>query len=145
LPVKIDLEIPYSSEEAKWFDSRMVKYATAVGEVPMGPEWIKEFVMFTYDVPLSKHFASRGYSTFLERYRRVLRIHDGFADLSKKDQVCNDNIKKSIFSLHHNWKNFSKFHLCSDRKKRPILGQILKCATRARVKSQKWVLLLGKT
>ena len=53
----------------------------------MGEDFVKEFIMFSYDVPLSKHFVYRGYATFAERFRRVLKTQPGFNDLNDKDQV----------------------------------------------------------
>ncbi len=53
----------------------------------MGEDYVNEFIMFSYDVPLSKHFVYRGYATFAERFRRVLKTQPGFNDLSDKDQV----------------------------------------------------------
>ena len=55
--------------------------------VSMGEEWLKEFVMFSYDVPLSKHFAARSFTTFMERYRKVLQTHEQYRKLSLEDQV----------------------------------------------------------
>lgn len=63
------------------------KYDHVFKDVPLGDDWIKEFVMFTYDVPLSKNFAVTSYSAFVERYKRILMAHDGFKDLSYNDQV----------------------------------------------------------
>ena len=71
----------------------MSKYQSAFEEVPMGYDWIKDFVMFSYDVPLSKNFASKGYAILSERYKRILKIHDGYSDLTPKDQVRNIIIK----------------------------------------------------
>ena len=79
--------MPYTTEEESWFSSRLVKYDKAYEDVQFGHDWITEFVMFSYDVPLSKHFATNGYATFLERFKRILMAHDGFQDLSTKDQV----------------------------------------------------------
>ena len=72
-----------------WFSTQMSKYQSAFEEVPMGYDWIKDFVMFSYDVPLSKNFASKGYAILSERYKRILKIHDGYSDLTPKDQVRN--------------------------------------------------------
>jgi len=66
---------------------QLSKYSSAYREVPMGEEFVKEFIMFSYDVPLSKHFVYRGYATFAERFRRVLKTQPGFNDLNDKDQV----------------------------------------------------------
>ena len=53
----------------------------------MGEDYVNEFIMFSYDVPLSKHFVYRGYATFAERFRRVLKTQPGFNDLNDRDQV----------------------------------------------------------
>ena len=66
---------------------QLSKYSSAYREVPMGEDFVKEFIMFSYDVPLSKHFVYRGYATFAERFRRVLKTQPGFNDLNDKDQV----------------------------------------------------------
>jgi hypothetical protein len=58
--------------------SQLSKYSSAYREVPMGEDFVNEFIMFSYDVPLSKHFVYRGYATFAERFRR---------DLNDRDQV----------------------------------------------------------
>jgi hypothetical protein len=49
----------------------------------MGEDFVKEFIMFSYDVPLSKQFVYRGYATFAERFRRVLKTQPGFIGVIK--------------------------------------------------------------
>jgi hypothetical protein len=49
----------------------------------MGEDFVKEFIMFSYDVPLSKHFVYRGYATFAERFRRVLKTQPGVISVIK--------------------------------------------------------------
>ena len=42
-------------------------------EVPMGDEWLKEFIMFSFDVPLSKHFASTNFRTLVLRFQKMFQ------------------------------------------------------------------------
>ncbi len=93
------LTMPYTMEEEAWLKKQLHEYQSAYGEIPLGDEFIKEFVMFSYGVPLSKTFATRGYLTFLQRYRRVLEVQEGYETLNGKDQVCHSQIKisKSCF------------------------------------------------
>jgi len=53
----------------------------------LGEDFVNEFIMFSYDVPLSKHFGFKKYATFTERFRRVLKTQPGFNDLTDRDQV----------------------------------------------------------
>ncbi len=69
----------------------------------MGEDYVNEFIMFSYDVPLSKHFVYRGYATFAERFRRVLKTQPGFNDLNDKDQVsilisCGNKLYLFVFA-----------------------------------------------
>jgi len=70
----------------------------------MGEDYVNEFIMFSYDVPLSKHFVYRGYATFAERFRRVLKTQPGFNDLNDKDQVsilisCGNKLYLFVFAF----------------------------------------------
>jgi hypothetical protein len=65
----------------------------------MGEDYVNEFIMFSYDVPLSKHFVYRGYATFAERFRRVLKTQPGFSDLNDRDQVIVDGFGKQKIRL----------------------------------------------
>lgn len=62
------------------------KFKEAYDEVSLGEEQMDEFVMFSYDVPLSKHFIPKQISTFIERSRRILKIHPEFSELSDSAQ-----------------------------------------------------------
>ena len=52
----------------------------------MGDDFVDEFVMFTYDVPLSKHFIPSEISAFVERTRKIMKIHPEFSELSDTEQ-----------------------------------------------------------
>jgi hypothetical protein len=55
--------------------------------VSLGDDFVKEFIMFSYDVPLSKHFATRAYNTFADRFKKILQVHPGFDQLTETEQV----------------------------------------------------------
>ena len=60
---------------------------TTLWQISLGEDFVKEFVMFSYDVPLSKHFATRAYNTFADRFKKILQVHPGFDELTEIDQV----------------------------------------------------------
>ena len=55
-------------------------------DVSMGDEWLKEFVMFSFDVPLSKHFASTTFRTLRQRFQRILQSNPQYQSLNPSDQ-----------------------------------------------------------
>ena len=69
-------------------------FEEAWSSVSLGEEHIREFVMFSYDVPLSKGFMPRAIAVFNERFRRLLKMHDEFQILPPKlqaehwNQIC---------------------------------------------------------
>ena len=80
------MEIPFTVQEDEWLANQMCIYQKAFSEVPVGYDWIKEFIMFSYDVPLSRNFAHKGWTTLMERYKGILKCHQGFNELPTKDQ-----------------------------------------------------------
>ena len=80
------LEMPFTAEENKWLNRQLKKYKEAYSEVRLDEEFIEEFFMFSCDVPLSKAFGFRGYSAFQERFRRILKSHPGYEELSLEEQ-----------------------------------------------------------
>ena len=50
------LAMPYTVEEEAWLRSSLDRFSAAYNEVSLGEEFRNEFVMFSYDVPLSKRF-----------------------------------------------------------------------------------------
>ena len=44
----------------------------------LGEEFRNEFIMFSYDVPLSKRFVPNEIAKFAERGRRIMRTHPEF-------------------------------------------------------------------
>ena len=59
---------------------RLEQFSAAYNEVSLGEEFRKEFIMFSYDVPLSKRFVPNEIAAFAERGRRIMRTHPEFRD-----------------------------------------------------------------
>jgi hypothetical protein len=91
------LEMPYTVEEEAWLRSNLDKFRSAYNEVSLGEEYVNEFVMFSYDVPLSKHFVPNEISAFAERGRRIMKIHPEFTSLADSQQMelCRANCHKA--------------------------------------------------
>ena len=80
------MAMPYTSEEENWLKHQVHIYNEAFQEVSLGKDFLNEFIMFTYDVPLSKTFGTRGYAVFEERFLRILKAHDGYVDLPTEEK-----------------------------------------------------------
>ncbi|TRY76250.1 hypothetical protein TCAL_08790 [Tigriopus californicus] len=93
LPIKTEdvypteLEMPYTIEEEAWLKNQLHMFQAAYSEVSLGDDLVNEFVMFTYDVPLSKRFVPAELSTFMERTRRILKFHPEFECLTTTEQA----------------------------------------------------------
>ena len=97
------LAMPYTVEEEAWLRSRLEKFSAAYNEVSLGEEFRNEFVMFSYDVPLSKRFVPNEIAAFAERGRRIMRTHPEFSGLSDAEQgeLCRESVHKAaaLFSV----------------------------------------------
>ena len=62
---------------------------TAYASVSLGEDLVNEFVMFSFDVPLSKRFLTSCHTAFLERTWRIQKTHREFEDLPLSEQVNN--------------------------------------------------------
>ena len=50
--------------------------------VPFDDELLKDFVMYTLDVPISRSFAIKGVTNLADRFCAIIRGHDGMEHLS---------------------------------------------------------------
>ena len=78
--------ISYSVEEENWINCQLQKFDTAWQKIPLGEDHIKEFIMHSFDVPLSKGFMADAFGIFIERYRMVMKIHPEFNSLNQSQQ-----------------------------------------------------------
>ena len=78
--------ISYSVEEENWINRQLQKFDTAWQKIHLGEDHIKEFIMYSFDVPLSKGFMANAFGIFIERYRMVMKIHPEFNSLNQCQQ-----------------------------------------------------------
>ena len=78
--------ISFSIEEENWINCQLQKFDTAWQKIPLGEDHIKEFIMHSYDVPLSKGFMGTAFGIFIERYRMIMKIHPEFNSLNQSQQ-----------------------------------------------------------
>ena len=102
--VSCHLPMPYTVEEEAWLGLQLRNFRKAYSEVSLGKDLaslvhtvsnslplrllmfscrlqIKEFVMFSYDVPLAKSFVPTELAAFSERCRKIMKIHPEFDQL----------------------------------------------------------------
>ena len=60
---------------------QITNFEKAWKSVPLGEEHIRDFIMFSFDVPVSNSYMHNAISVFNERVLRVLKIHSEFAKL----------------------------------------------------------------
>lgn len=76
-----NLVIPFTNEEELWLNKQCVEFVDTVRSVSLGADLINEFVMFTFDVPLSRGFFSSGMAAFMERSRRIFNSNPDIHNL----------------------------------------------------------------
>ena len=76
----------YSHHEENWLQGQLEKFDVAIRSAPLGEDLMNEFIMYTMDVPLSKTFMPMSMKIFNERFRRVLKIHPEFNNVSQSEQ-----------------------------------------------------------
>ena len=69
-------------EEGKWLDNQLSLLDSAFTSVNFGEEIVKEAVMYSFDVPLSKHFMPYVIRVMTERVQKVMILHPEFRNLS---------------------------------------------------------------
>ena len=84
---QIDLSnLALDSELFDFMPMELEVFDQSFKDINMGDEWLKEFVMFSFDVPLSKHFASTTFRTLRQRFHRILQSNPQFRTLNSSDQ-----------------------------------------------------------
>ncbi|TRY67251.1 hypothetical protein TCAL_02930 [Tigriopus californicus] len=92
------ITMPYTQEEECWLIRQFEKFDRAFHDVSFGEDILKEFVMFSYDVPLSKAFVPKLVSVFTERFRRIMKVHEEFNALNDHDQgqLLSNNVMDAV-------------------------------------------------
>ena len=76
----------YTIDEENWLQGKLQIFDECWRKVHIGEDLVSEFVMFNYDVPLSKSFVANHLAIFNERYRLMMKMHYEFMDLSSFEQ-----------------------------------------------------------
>lgn len=102
------IALQYGQDEEKWLQGQLKKFDVAWNIVGMGEELMKEFIMYSYDVPLSKHFMLSSMNVFNERFRHILKMHPEFMALSDAQQ----NRMWAQNLIYGSAMNFAKLETC---------------------------------
>ena len=76
----------YSADEENWLQGKLRIFDECWNRVPVSDDLVSEFVMFTYDVPLSKNFVPAHLAVFNERYLLMMKMHSEFTNLNGFEQ-----------------------------------------------------------
>lgn len=71
----------FTMEESHWLSRRVSKLEETWGSVSLGEDHLREFVMWSFDVPVGKNFFRNAIASFNERFRKVMKMHDEFRNL----------------------------------------------------------------
>lgn len=74
---------------------KLSQFTEGFREISLGEEYIKEFLMYSLDVPLSRQFVPQTMKTFAARYINALRSWDEFRELTGQDQ--HDLLKRNLY------------------------------------------------
>ena len=83
----VDISPKYSAEEENWVQGQLKKFDDCWKRVHLGEEILKDFIMFNYDVPVAKSFASKTLAVNQERYRLIMKMHTEFTSLDADSQT----------------------------------------------------------
>jgi len=83
----VDIIPKYSAEEENWVQGQLKKFDDCWKRVHLGEEILKDFIMFNYDVPVAKSFASKTLAVNQERYRLIMKMHTEFTSLDADSQT----------------------------------------------------------
>ncbi len=73
----------FSLDEEHWLQGQFELLQTCYESVSLGEDQMKEFAMYSLDVPLSKGFMPHAVAVFSERFTRVMDQHPEVASLSE--------------------------------------------------------------
>ena len=79
-------------QEELWLQNKFLQLENAYSSVSLGEDLVNEFVMFSFDVPLSKKFLPSCHAAFLERTWRIQKMHPEFEGLTLPQQVNNCSV-----------------------------------------------------
>ena len=87
---------PVHTVHPSFFQGKLKIFDECWKRVPSGEDLVNDFIMFTYDVPLSKSFVPDHLAIFNERYRLMMKMHTEFTSLSRVDQARITDIPETV-------------------------------------------------
>ena len=79
--------VSFSESEEVWLNKRLAIFEDAFSSVNFGPELVRECIMHSLSVPLSKRFVSCTTVIFAERLKRALLLIPEFKHIPAQDQI----------------------------------------------------------
>lgn len=93
----IKMVMAYTDEEEAWLNKQLQHYNDAYLSVPMGEEILKEAMMNSLGVPLSKTFFTKNFAIYLERFWRIVKHNPELTNLSASDvELLKKNCKNAL-------------------------------------------------
>jgi hypothetical protein len=96
--IPVFLEIPFTEEEQMFMYHQFRRLRESYYEVPLGRDFLHEFIMYSLDVPLSKHFVPVIMQTSAERFKQTLNKCMTFRAMpsSLQSQMINSNVDRCV-------------------------------------------------
>ncbi len=93
----IKMVMAYTDEEEAWLNKQLQHYNDAYLSIPMGEDILKEAMMNSLGVPLSKTFFAKNFAIYLERFWRIVKHNPELTNLSAPDvEVLKRNCKTAL-------------------------------------------------
>ena len=87
----------YTDEEEAWLNKQLQHYNDAYLSIPMGEDILKEAMMNSLGVPLSKTFFAKNFAICLERFWRIVKHNPDLTNLSSSDiELLKRNCKNAL-------------------------------------------------
>jgi hypothetical protein len=83
----IDMEFAYTHEEEKWLTQRLAAITETFQEVTYSDDVVGQVIEFSIFGRITKGFVSICANAYLERFRRIMKLHEEFRALSDSDQM----------------------------------------------------------
>ena len=84
--VSRSIPLPYTEDEHVWLNRQMSTFDSCMRTISMGEDLIREFIMHTYNMPVSPQFLIKSHWAVEARFKEVLKMHPEFHLLSINEQ-----------------------------------------------------------
>ena len=92
------LAVTFTREEDAWISAQTDGFYAHYFDVSFGEDFLKEFVMYSLDVPLSRHFVPQIMDTYAARYLSALQSLEDFHTLADNERkvLLERNLFKAV-------------------------------------------------